>query len=283
MKKVVVITIVVLFASQAWALTFMGPPTSDIQQGQFGFGFDYAQSEADIEIEGVSGILTDVEVDTYFARLIFAIADGAELSARLGIDEIEDLGNEFAWGVGVKATLVESASLNWGALFQLTGLYGDETDTVGGFAITGDFDVYEYQVAVGPTLKVDQLSVYGGPFFHFITGDVDIRILGTTLSYDLEQESEFGGYGGLSWQMDDNTSLAVEYQATGDADAIGISLVHRFGKPAEPKKRTVTQRPTPKPKPAVDASGRKIIGWRVDTSRKDAEGNFIRTPVYEDE
>ena len=284
MKRLSII-IAVLFASPAWALTFMGPPTSDIKQGQFGVGFDYAQTEADIEIEGVSGILTDVEADTYFARLLFGIADGAELSARLGIGEIEDLGNEFAWGVGAKATLVKSGSLNWGALFQFTGLYGDETDTISGFGVTGDFDVYEYQVAVGPTLKIGQLSVYGGPFLHFITGDADIRILGTTLSYDLEQESEFGGYIGLSWDMVENTSLAVEYQATGDADAIGISLIHRFGAPPKPEKYIVTQRstpePKPKPKPKVDATGRKIRGYRAVIDEK--TGKPVTYPVYEDE
>jgi hypothetical protein len=38
-----------------------------------------------------------------------------------------------------------------------------------------------------------------------------------------------------------------------------------------------------KTEPQYDADGRKIIGWRVDTSRKDADGNFLKVPVYEDE
>jgi hypothetical protein len=33
----------------------------------------------------------------------------------------------------------------------------------------------------------------------------------------------------------------------------------------------------------VDSTGRKIIGWHVDTSRKDEAGNFLKVPVYEDE
>jgi hypothetical protein len=290
MKRVVITIIVVLFAGPVWALTYMGPPTSDIEAGQFGIGFDYSESETNIEIKGLSGVLTDVEANTHFARFILGIGDGAELSARVGTDEIEDLGNEFAWGLGVKATLVESGSLNWGALFQLTGLYGDETDTVSGFAITGDFDVYEYQVAVGPTLKINSLSVYGGPFVHFIDGDGDIRILGTTLSYDFEQESEFGGYVGLSWNMGENTSFAVEYQATDDADAIGIGLVHRFGKPSGHRIRVGPKEPStwptleqnrpkrpaetgPKQRLKTDASGQPV---------KDKDGNFIFVPVEQD-
>jgi hypothetical protein len=33
----------------------------------------------------------------------------------------------------------------------------------------------------------------------------------------------------------------------------------------------------------IDDSGRKIIGYQVDTSKKDASGHFIKTPVYENE
>ena len=33
----------------------------------------------------------------------------------------------------------------------------------------------------------------------------------------------------------------------------------------------------------ADANGRKIIGWRVDTSRKGPNGQFLKVPVYEDE
>jgi hypothetical protein len=39
----------------------------------------------------------------------------------------------------------------------------------------------------------------------------------------------------------------------------------------------------PGTKSQVDASGRKILGYRVDTSRKDASGDFVTIPVYEDE
>jgi hypothetical protein len=33
----------------------------------------------------------------------------------------------------------------------------------------------------------------------------------------------------------------------------------------------------------VDANGRKIIGWRVDTSRKTTDGSFVKIPVYADQ
>ena len=39
----------------------------------------------------------------------------------------------------------------------------------------------------------------------------------------------------------------------------------------------------PRNEPQVDDTGRKIIGWRVDTSRKDTDGSFVKIPVYEGE
>ncbi|MHC4169517.1 MAG: hypothetical protein ACYSWQ_21430 [Planctomycetota bacterium] len=221
MKKVAAVVIVVLTANSTWALTFMGPPTTDIKQGQFGIGFDYTLSESDIDISGVSGVLEDVEVDTYLARIIFGLADGAEISARVGMDEIEDLDSEFAWGVGAKATLGRSEDWDWGIVCQLTGLYGDDSGA--------DVELYEYQVAIGPTVKLGQLSVYGGPFLHFLVGDADITMGTSRISADLEEESVFGGYGGLSLQIDSRTSVAVEYQITGDADALGVGVLHLFG------------------------------------------------------
>ncbi len=35
--------------------------------------------------------------------------------------------------------------------------------------------------------------------------------------------------------------------------------------------------------PRTNASGQKILGYRVDTSRKGADGEFLTVPVYEDE
>lgn len=289
MKKVV-ITIVALMCNQAFALTPLGPPTSNVKQGDLLLGFDYSHSEFDVKWSGYGykGTLKGVESDLYLGKVGLGLSDGFELFGRFGLSEIEDWGNEFVWGVGTKITLGQKDNLSWGALFQLTALKADTTANIDGYMLNGDFDVYEYQFAVGPTLKVGQLSVYGGPFLHFIDGDLDLEFLGSTASYDIKQESEFGGYAGISWNFAKNTNFNVEYQYTGNADAIVVGLVHRFGGPSKPRKRFVIERLTPKPKPKpkrtfFDASGREIISWRIDASRKDAEGNFIQTPVYKDE
>ena len=68
--KRVVISIVVLFGSPVWALTYMGPPASDVKQGELLLGFDYSNSEIDFEFRdaGVRGILDDVDSDLYLVE-----------------------------------------------------------------------------------------------------------------------------------------------------------------------------------------------------------------------
>jgi hypothetical protein len=226
--KRVVITIVVLFGSPVWALTYMGPPSSDVKQGEFFLGFDYSNSEIDFEFrdDSLRGVLDDVDSDLYLGRAGIGIFDGFEIFGRFGMGEIEELGTEFAWGLGTRATFIEKDNISWGVLFQTTSLSAEETGHIGGYELNGDFDVYEYQLAIGPTFNHGGMSVYIGPFFHFIDGDADLTSFG---SVDIEQESEFGLYIGVLWKLADNTTLNIEFQGTDDAKLGGIGLVHKFG------------------------------------------------------
>jgi len=292
MRRVIITIIMVLFTSPAWSLTFMGPAASNVKEGDFLLGFDYSDSEMDVEISGygLRETLEDVESDLYLGKVGLGISDGFEFFGRFGMSEIADSGNEFAWGLGTKATFGEKDNLSWGVLFQFMSLNDEEEENIDGFLVDGDLEIYEFQVAFGPRYDMDGLYIYGGPFFHFIDGDVDLEFLGETLSLDIEQESEFGGYIGLGWQIAENSSLCVEYQFTGDAHAVGISLLNKFGGSPKPENRNVTQRPTPtlKKEPKVDASGREIRGYKVKRTAsgeiaKDEDGNYIFIPVYEDE
>jgi hypothetical protein len=231
--KRLVITIAILFNVPVWALTYMGPTTSDVKQGELFLGFDYSNSEVDFEFRsgGIRGILNNVDSDLYLGRAGMGLTDGFEVFGRFGVGEIEELGNEFAWGLGTRATFIEKDDTSWGVLFQLTSLNAEETGHIGDYTLNGDFDVYEYQLAIGPTFNHDESSVYFGPFFHFIDGDADLTNFG---SVDIEQESEFGFYFGVLWKLADNTSLNIEFQGTDDAKMGGISLVHKFGAPSKP-------------------------------------------------
>ena len=178
--KRVAITIVLLSANPVWALTFMGPATSDLRQNESRIGFDYSTGEYDVElsIAGYSGTLGDVEQDMFFARVGAAPVDKVELFVRLGMSEVEDLSEEFAWGAGFKATVFDSSPAPWGVLFQITHIEGDGSYVDEDGLITADLDLYEMQIAVGPSYREGNVCIYGGPFLHFVNGDLDVRYAG---------------------------------------------------------------------------------------------------------
>ena len=269
------VLIVLIVCSQALGLTYMGPPTTIVREGDFGIGFDYSQAETDIRIEGTSSVLPDIETDAYLARLILGVADGVELAARIGMADIDDGGNDFAWGASMKLSSGAPRGFDLGTLFQFTATKSEESGYVGPIWVTAELEIYEFQIAVGPSFREDGLCIYGGPFVHFITGNVDGGIGALPYSFDLEQESEFGGYIGMSFELAKNSDLAIEYQVTGDAYAIGIGLMNRFGKEPAPQ---VPKRPEA---PEVDASGRKLRGYRG--RRNENTGEIETYPVYEDE
>lgn len=286
MRRVIIIVIVFLLCSPLWALTYMGPPTSNVKEGDFILGFDYSDSETDIQWSGNGdkGTLKDVESDLYLGKVGLGIADGFEFFGRFGTSEIEDTGNEFAWGLGTKATFGQKGNISWGALFQYLSLYGEDAQNFGGYSLDGNLDFHEFQFAVGPTYQINELSIYGGPFLHFIEGDADLNIVGSTYSYDVEQDSEFGGYVGICWQFSKVSSLHVEYQLTDDAQAFGISFFNRFGGQTKPKNSLVWQ----KPKFNTDAYGRAIDGTAYAVKRdasgkiiKDENGNYVFFPIDE--
>jgi hypothetical protein len=235
-------------------------------QGQFGIGLDYSHTDADL--------------DTYFARLIYGVSDRAEVAGRVGFSDWDDGDQDVAWGMASKITFAPSESIDWGFLFQMTVFSWEQvfvwsTPTGYGYMVD-DVYVYEFRGALGPNAKMGDLSIYGGPMLIFVTGDV-------------EDDTEFGGYAGVSWQIDgSNTSLAAEYQITEDVETFGIGLIHRFGpsikSPAKARRSTGTgtwrparlRRPAPAKKQAprekllTDESGQPVT---------DKDGNFIFVPV----
>jgi len=234
MRTVTIVIMLLAFCGQAYALSFMGPPKADLAQGQYGLGIDYSNSDMDLEFSGGgSSITIDVETDMIFTNLGYGITDNWDGFLRLGFSNVEaegfDSGNEFAYGFGTKFTFAEQENLLWGSLFQISWLTGE--DTVSGIDV--DIDAYEIQFAVGPTVDLGGISVYGGPFLHLVDGDGKVSAVVPgfgTLSgnFDIEQESEFGGFIGISAELDESSNVGIEFQFTGDADAIGIRYVLRF-------------------------------------------------------
>jgi hypothetical protein len=229
----VVLTVLALAGSSALALAPMGPPTAGLKTGQFSIGVEYAYSDVDMttvwhffDLEGEK--LDGVTSNMILGNLGYGIMDEWEAFARLGVANVDyddgDFSGDygFAWGLGTKVTFLKQGNLNWGALFQMTWTNSEDEDV--------KFDFYDIQIAVGPTWKLsDTLSIYGGPFVHFINGDADF-VDEDDVSYtaNIEEDSAGGGYIGAEAALADNTSLFGEVQFTGAGWAIGTGVKWKF-------------------------------------------------------
>jgi hypothetical protein len=156
-----------------------------------------------------------------------------------------DSSTNIAWGLGTRLTLHESTDLSWGALGQITwynpskssASWTNPNNATRTLQADLDLDFVEIQLAAGPTLTFDSVSVYGGPFLHFVDGDMSLSGTYTQGAiptsgpikghFDVEQKSEIGLYLGTQWLATDNAYWYADAQFTGDAWGIGLGGLWR--------------------------------------------------------
>jgi len=106
----------------------------------------------------------------------------------------------------------------------------------------GELSLYEIQIALTPSYQLtERLSVYGGPFFYFAKGDLDLekdspwhiwipegRALSLESSYDIEETTRFGGHLGAQYGVSERMGFGIEYQHTAGADAVTTGFTWRL-------------------------------------------------------
>jgi len=254
--------------SAALALDPMGPPTAGLRQGQFEEGIEYSYGTMDLElnegtwIEHLDGVFYDAgnaepltlknfKTNKAYFNLGYGIIDGLDAFLRLGAttatfgdsiwEDAEKFDNhaDFTVGCGIKATFYEDDKLKLGGLFQANWAEFDGQLNAAHWAAADfvEMSITEIQVAVGPTYKLaDNISIYGGPFFHFVVGDLDDEfsqvsegsLLTSKYSWELDESLNFGGYIGAQVDIAEDLSFNIEYQQTESADALSVGFVWRF-------------------------------------------------------
>ena len=271
---IVCLIVVCLSSSVVVALPPMGPPKALLGQDRWDIGIEYGHQTMDLEAVGnvtdtTAGFVTirkgkhninDLKSNIVTAKAGYGINDDWDAFVRLGLadakgdidrifpdgatpDNYKGFDGSFglAWGFGTRATFWQDDEVCWGGLFQVTWLEpGDSSISLSGdpvFSGTAEIEIWEVQIAVGPTWRVDDnFRLYGGPFLHFVNGDLDLSgrtvVMGSDISVetsgDIEEESQLGGYAGAHLDVDENTSCYIECQLTGDAWAIGLGAARRF-------------------------------------------------------
>jgi hypothetical protein len=193
----------------------------------------------------------------------YSDADGDKLfeTAYMGPFTAEDTETEdfdgtmdFAYGFGTKVTFYQQEQLDLGALFQISFVDYETSGTVKTVdsalrptktTNTGKIGLTEMQIALGATYKPSPtLSIYGGPFFHVVSGEMEDTYKKTYVapegvtnhaykqdkktSADISEQSCFGGYFGVKDSLTENTHLLAEFQFTGDAMAFAVGLGWKF-------------------------------------------------------
>ncbi|MBA7712095.1 hypothetical protein ES703_121065 [subsurface metagenome] len=231
---VVVVVLAGLCSSSALALTPIGPPVATLDRGQFAAGFGYAHSKGDWEghVLGFSITAEDLELDTYMANLCFGLDEAVELQIDLGASRFDDgdimNSGDFAGGFGVKATLAKSDKINWGAVFSMHWYEASDSGVYLGMPWSEKDDWMEIQIALGPSYKDGPCRLYGGPFLHLIDGDSECTIDGIPFSIDIKEDSNFGGFVGAQFDLNDKTTLGIEYLFTGSDYGMGASIRFAF-------------------------------------------------------
>ena len=256
----------------AFAMGLMGPPSAGMKHEDFKIGADFSHSKMDLEfndgryVEYLDGWfdasgpqsdkkLKDIKTNTVYVNLGYGVTDNCEIFLRLGgttakfsgstfwsSGEEFDSSTDFAIGGGIKATFYEEEKLKIGGLIQIGWSELDGAIRPKEWPVADDtvqFDLTQVQIAVGPSYELtDMVSIYGGPFLHFVHGDwedvysqidpVTGGLLTSKYTWTVEEGSSFGVYVGSQIEIAENSNFTIEYQHTSAADTVGASIAVRF-------------------------------------------------------
>ncbi|MFC1635296.1 hypothetical protein ACFL5Z_10685 [Planctomycetota bacterium] len=196
--------------------------------------------------------IKDFKAYRTYANIGFGASDAVEVFVRVGgtdgrfgdsvwqDQEKFESSTDFAIGGGVKATFYDDGALELGGLIQ--GSWAEYNGTLSAPHWSAEdrveMDIAEIQIAVGAAYTwAERFAIYGGPFVHFVSGDFDDTfsavdattggLLTSNYSWEIDEDSVFGGYFGAQLELTENCSFNIEYQRTAAADAVAMSLMLR--------------------------------------------------------
>ncbi len=247
-------------------------------QSALGLEYGYSEMDLQtfgsvIEKQFISGVLQttatsytsfeikDLQSNMFWGRLDVGTWENWDMFVRIGLSDAQDDissvnadgslsdqykdykgDNGFGWGFGTRATFYQEGDTTWGGLIQVTWSNPDSSDVIiesePSFTGEVEMDYWEVQIAIGPTVELDNCRLYGGPFLHFINGDLNLNgsydptgvidLITQDTSHEIREESQVGGYAGAQWYLNENSSLFTELQFTSDAWGFGIGTTWKF-------------------------------------------------------
>ena len=196
-----------LMSSQSFALSFMGPPTAELEPAQYKIAYIYSYSIQDLDkvtqdwlmisdgtvtSSGESQVrLEDFSVQRHYVGFNAGVTNWWEIYLRLGLSDVKsdihlfddeqkisyNFDNDFAWGWGTKITFKKSDTVAWGVSLNMNWLDDTSVTKTEDISESGPWrdkvsiDTYDTLLAVGPTVDMGGWKLYGGPFYYRFDGD----------------------------------------------------------------------------------------------------------------
>lgn len=244
MRKTTYILLLVLFARNASGLTLFGPPVPELKPHFWNFGFDYLHN--DIDFFDSADYRITYRGSTYLARFGRGIFGNMDISIGLGISQGEitqldsTINNINGFISSIKGrTLIhefdDTLSLGITAILDYYEL--EQNESLWSVSI----DNTETKIILGLSKNIENLNIYGGPYYRNINGDGSFYIgtLGAT-SGDLSEGDNIGVYLGASLELPietlnvspkdriDKYKIRFELQHAEDNTSAGVSICFPF-------------------------------------------------------
>jgi len=271
-KRFLVVGLVIVSLC-ANVFAFVGPPTAELKKGQWSAGFDYSYSEQGLEKTTLKGTYApesgvyptstnlkfkELKTQRYYGTIGYGIDDWWELNVSLGIADVKDtykqvgdkvyewiginFDNDFAWGWGTKVTFARQDKIDWGVAVQMNWMDTSMSyDTIEGtdelYKRTPSLSTYDLLVAVGPTINMGGWKLYGGPFYYYLNGDLDSKVIGydedgfdfiDKESGDLRAKDNFGGFIGAQVDLTNGIAWTAEVSAQQNGWGFSTGIAWKF-------------------------------------------------------
>jgi len=226
MKRILfMVSCLLLIGSTAFATNF-GPASPGVAPGQMAFGAGYFHYNGDWDDD------TDGRQSMPYVQLSYGLTQGWEIygqvgAADLSVDDAYGPGDDFEDGyrpfvaAGLKMLITERPTFNLGAFVQGT-YFSDYDDSQGGATLDIESN-YEANLGLTFEKEIEGALLYGGPVVFTREGDVSAS--GTLTGSDTyEEDSNFGGFLGIRWELKDGIIFDLEGQyktgLSGGADVL---------------------------------------------------------------
>jgi hypothetical protein len=237
-------------SSDVYALNLLGPPTAELEQGQFEFGLEhsYSRFEMDFDFTGGTAPMPDFEkkrmkMNAICGSFAYGINESVEGFASVGWTGIVNTEHQRLdvdgriYGGGAKITLQEYYLVKWGILVQANIVRTDGSwyrpHWFGDWYGDTEMNYYQIIAAGGANYQLTEYAyMYGGPFCYYLDGEQKYEelwpISGFIEKYDLQNKKFFGYYFGMQMLVATDMSLSLEFQSTSHDNMLACGLAWKF-------------------------------------------------------